>query len=320
MLSIPKIFFGGLSLLLAASLVGQAADRPNVLFIAIDDLRPELSCYGATHIVSPNLDRLAKQGMLFERAYCQQAVCNPSRTSLLTGRRPDTIGVTGNHSHFRDKYPNIVTLPEHFKKHGYHSAAIGKIYHGVFPKGSSITKWDTMGDPQSWSAPAIRFGPRYYYTEEGIAAAKQIYEKIYRPKHPGPEDWTKKLVFGPATESPDVPDNTLYDGKVADSAVKSLRMLRKSKKPFFLAVGFIKPHSPYIAPKKYFELYDEANLPVHPEFPSNAPNFAGHGSGELRRYTDQPKKGEIPEANQRIIRRAYFACISRRGGCNSRRH
>ena len=310
MLSIPKIFFGGLSLLLAASLVGQAADRPNVLFIAIDDLRPELSCYGATHIVSPNLDRLAKQGMLFERAYCQQAVCNPSRTSLLTGRRPDTIGVTGNHSHFRDKYPNIVTLPEHFKKHGYHSAAIGKIYHGVFPKGASITKWDTMGDPQSWSAPAIRFGPRYYYTEEGIAAAKQIYEKIYRPKHPGPEDWTKKLVFGPATESPDVPDNTLYDGKVADSAVKSLRMLRKSKKPFFLAVGFIKPHSPYIAPKKYFELYDEANLPVHPEFPSNAPNFAGHGSGELRRYTDQPKKGEIPEANQRIIRRAYFACIS----------
>jgi iduronate 2-sulfatase len=188
-----------------------AALRPNVLFIAVDDLRPELACYGNSHIHSPHIDRIAAGGRLFERAYCQQAVCNPSRTSLMTGMRPDSIGVTGNHSHFRSDHPEVVTLPEHFKEHGYHAAAIGKIYHGVFTDGASATKWDTMGDPQSWSVPAIRFGPRYYYTEEGIAAAKSIYDLVYKPQNPGPNDWTSRLAFGLATEAPDVSDDTLRD-------------------------------------------------------------------------------------------------------------
>ncbi len=287
-----------------------AGSRPNVLFFAVDDLRPELGCYGDSHIHSPNIDALAASGRRFERAYCQQAVCNPSRTSLMTGMRPDSIGVTGNHSHFRTSHPDVVTLPQQFKKHGYHAAAIGKIYHGVFPHGVSITKWDTMGDPESWSVPAIRFGPRYYYTEEGIAAAKQIYQKVYKPKNPGPDDWTKKLVFGPATESPDVPDNTLYDGQVADTAIKTLKQLKGTDKPFFLAVGFIKPHSPHIAPKKYFDLYENVKLPTHTEFPADAPRIAGHGSGELRRYTDQPKSGVISDEKQRRVRHAYSACIS----------
>ena len=150
---------------------GYASERPNVLFIAVDDLRPELGCYGAEHIRSPSIDRFATSALRFDRAYCQQAVCNPSRTSLMTGLRPDTIGVTGNHSHFRSNMPDVVTLPQHFKNHGYYAAAIGKLYHGVFPDGCSNTKWDTMGDPASWSVPAVRFGPRYYYTEDGIAVA-----------------------------------------------------------------------------------------------------------------------------------------------------
>ncbi|MDG1898199.1 MAG: sulfatase-like hydrolase/transferase [Fuerstiella sp.] len=287
-----------------------AGSRPNILFIAVDDLRPELGCYGCSHIHSPNIDALAASGRLFERAYCQQAVCNPSRTSLMTGMRPDSIGVTGNHSHFRTNRPDVVTLPQHFKNHGYHTAAIGKIYHGVFADGASNTKWDTMGDPESWSVPAVRFGPRYYYTEEGIAAAKRTYESVYKPKNPGPNDWTEKLVFGPATESPDVPDSTLYDGQVADAAVKELRELKGKNRPFFLAVGFIKPHSPHIAPKNYFDLYKDVALTSHTEFPANAPTFAGHGSGELRRYTDQPKRGVISDENQRRVRQAYFACIS----------
>ncbi len=195
-------------------------------------------------------------------------------------------------------------------KHGYHAEAIGKIYHGVFPDGASNTKWDTMGDPESWSVPAVRFGPRYYYTEEGIAAAKLTFQRVYKPKNPGPDDWTRKLVFGPATESPNVPDNTLYDGQVADSAVKALQRLKNTDKPFFLAVGFIKPHSPYIAPQKYFDLYNEVALPSRSEFPENASTFAGHGSGELRRYTDQPKRGAFPATNQRRVRQAYFACVS----------
>ena len=293
-----------------SDLEATKANRPNILFIAIDDLRPELGCYGASHIHSPNIDALAASGRLFQRAYCQQAVCNPSRTSLMTGMRPDSIGVTGNHSHFRSNHPDVVTLPQHFKRHGYHAAAIGKIYHGVFSDGTSITKWDTMGDPESWSVPAVRFGPRYYYTEEGIAAAIRSYERVYKPQNPAPDDWTKKLVFGPATEAPDVPDNTLYDGQVADAAVTALRELSDSEKPFFLAVGFIKPHSPHIAPKKYFDLYPEVELPADDSFPSDAPTLAGHRSSELRRYTDQPKSGEIPKLNQRRIRQAYFACVS----------
>ncbi|MEM7010669.1 MAG: sulfatase-like hydrolase/transferase [Verrucomicrobiota bacterium] len=287
-----------------------AKEQPNVLFIAIDDLRPELNCFGAEHIHSPNIDALAASGRLFERAYCQQAVCNPSRTSLMTGLRPDTICVTGNHVHFRSNKPEVVTLPQHFKNKGYHAAAIGKIYHGVFPEGASRTKWDTMGDPESWSVPAVRFGPRYYYTEDGIAAAKEVYQRIYKPSEPKPDDWTTKLVFGPATEAPDVPDNTLYDGKVADAAVDALQQLQDSEKPFFLAVGFIKPHSPYIAPKKYFDLYENVDLPEHPNFPTGGPSLAGHGSGELRRYTDQPGKGPISESSQRRFRQAYYACVS----------
>ena len=292
------------------SLTAWAVGRPNVLFIAVDDLRAELGCYGHPHIHSPNIDRLAASGMRFDRAYCQQAVCNPSRASLMTGLRPEAIGVLGNHAHFRNQHPGVVTLPQHFKEHGYHAAAIGKIYHGVFPDGASKTKWDTMGDPQSWSEPAIRFGPRYYYTEEGIAAARSVYRRIYKPRNPGPDDWTTKLVFGPATESPDVPDNVLYDGKVADAAVRKLKELKSRKQPFFLAVGFIKPHSPYIAPKKYFDLYAGGSPPAQTDFPIDAPTFAGHGSGELRRYTDQPKQGAIPDDNQCRVRHAYFACIS----------
>ena len=228
----------------------------------------------------------------------------------MTGMRPDSIGVTGNHSHFRTDHPNVVTLPQHFKQHGYHAAAIGKIYHGVFPDGASITKWDTMGDPPSWSEPAVRFGPRYYYTEAGIAAAKETFLRVYKPSNPDPDDWTKKLVFGPATESPDVPDNVLYDGQVADAAVAKLQELKDKDEPFFLAVGFIKPHSPYIAPKKYFDLYTDVDLPLNADFPVGSPKLAGHGSGELRRYTDQSKRGAIPASNQRRVRQAYFACVS----------
>ncbi len=315
-MKINAIFHWRLAILVTVTLgLGQSpciSQIPpmNVLFIAVDDLRPELGCYGHSNIHSPNIDSLARRGMLFERAYCQQAVCNPSRSSLMTGMRPDSLGVTGNHLHFRSNHPNVVTLPQHFKQHGYQSEAIGKIFHGVFPDGSSKTKWDTMGDPASWSVPAIRFGPRYYYTEDGIAAAKLAYQQMYKPQNPGADDWTNKLVFGPATEAPDVADNALYDGKVADAAVNRLQQLATTAKPFFLAVGFIKPHSPYIAPKKYFDLYNDVAMPSDIPFPTDAPSYAGHGSAELRRYTDQPKRGSIPDQTQLRVRHAYYACIS----------
>jgi len=296
----------------AAVSVAFATSQPNVLFIAIDDLRPELGCYGAEHVISPHMDAFGKSGVVFERAYCQQAVCNPSRSSLMTGLRPDTIGVTGNHAHFRKHHPQVVTLPQLFKNHGYHAQSIGIIYHGVFPDGASKTKWDTMGDPESWSTPTTRFGPRYYYTEDGIRQAKRSFQITYRPQDLTSDEWTNKLVFGPMTESPEVPDNTLYDGKVADAAVATLAELKTTGKPFFLAVGFIKPHTPFVAPKKYYDLYDpkKIQLASNPKFPTHAPGVAGHGSHEVRRYTDQPKQGEFTVANQRRLRHGYLACIS----------
>ncbi|MDH3584580.1 MAG: sulfatase-like hydrolase/transferase, partial [Phycisphaerae bacterium] len=289
------------------------AERPNVLFIAIDDLRPELGCYGDGHIVSPNIDALAASGVRFDRAYCQQALCGPSRASLLTGLRPDSARIHGNHTHYRTQYPAVVTLPQYFKDQGYHTRALGKINHGVFPPGSSRTVADTFGDKPSWSIPAFRPGPRYYYTEAGIAAARKVYERIYKPENPGPDDWTRKLVFGPASEAPEVADSVLYDGQVADRAIASLAELSgKRGRPFFLAVGFIKPHSPYIAPQKYWDLYDPAKIAIAGQaaFPSHAPRISLHNSGELRRYTDQPKAGPIANKDQRRIKHAYFACIS----------
>jgi sialidase-1 len=289
-----------------------ATEKPNILFIAVDDLRAELGCYESKIAKSPNIDALAASGVRFDRAYCQQAICGPSRTSVMTGLRPDASQIHGNHTHFRTMHPDIVTLPQHFKNHGYHTRSMGKIYHGVFPKGSSRTVPDTFGDEPSWSIPTFRPGPRYYYTEEGITAAKQVYQQIYKPKDPGPDDWTKKLVFGPATEAPEVADNVLYDGQVADRAVESLKELAGSDDPFFLAVGFIKPHSPYIAPKKYWDLYDPKTIPLASDESriTDSPAISRHNSGELRRYTDQKKSGPIPEEEQRTVRHAYLACIS----------
>lgn len=315
MTSSPQV----LLLAVVATFAGNAATQqaaptkrpPSVLFIAIDDLRPDLGCYGNTQALTPHLDRFAKSGVRFTNAYCQQSVCGPSRASIMTGMRPDTTGVHGNHVHFRKRHPDVRTIPQWFKEHGYHTQSMGKIYHGVFPPGSSITVADTFGDASSWSVPTFRPGPRYYYTEEGMSAAKQVFQRIYKPENPAPDDWTKKLVFGPATEAPPVADNVLYDGQVAERAVATLQRLAQQDKPFFLAVGFIKPHSPYIAPKKYWDLYDPADIALASvDKVEGAPAYAGHSSSELRRYTDQPRRGVIPDDKQRRVRHAYLACTS----------
>ncbi len=156
-------------------LAQNAESRKNVLFIAADDLRPQLGCYGA-NVLTPNLDALAKRGMVFKRAYCQAAVCRASRLSLLTGRRPDTTRIfTNGGPLFRTHAPDWVTLPQHFKNHGYQSQSLGKIFHGAF---QVRNKWN---DAKSWSVAEWWPGPRYYYTPDGIAAARAVFEKK-RPK------------------------------------------------------------------------------------------------------------------------------------------
>ena len=287
--------------------------RLNVLFIAVDDLRPELNCYGERHIKSPNIDQLAARGTVFLRAYCQQAICGASRTSLLTGLRPDTTGVWGNSTHFRKRVPDAVTLPQHFKNHGYHTQRFGKVFHGAFPrKAFTYYGGHDMDDPQSWSVPTWLGGPRYYYTPEGIAAAKEDFRRVSGKSGEELDEWVNYFCRGPATEAPDISDDVLYDGQVATRAVKTLGELRKRDAPFFLAVGFIRPHLPFIAPKKYWDLYDENEIRLadNPFKPKGAPALAMHNFGELRYYSDIAGKGPVSDEQARRLIHGYYACVS----------
>ncbi len=262
------------------------AAPPNVLFIAIDDLRPTLGCYGDKIAITPNIDRLASRGTVFKRAYCQQAVCSPSRLSLLTGRRPDTIRVWDLRTHFREAIPDVVTLPQHFKHSGYHTQSLGKIYHG---------SGKPSKDPRSWS---VR--PQYDFVRD----PKLRYALPKNRQGQG----LKRL----ATEAADVANNVYIDGIVCEAAMRTLSELKAKKKPFFLAVGFRKPHLPFCAPQKYWELYDRSiiPLPAGDTHPQDAPELATRSWNELEGYTDIPDDGTLTAEKVRELRHGYYACVS----------
>ncbi len=264
----------------------ETAGRPNVLFIAIDDLRPALGCYGDEVAVTPNFDRLARRGTVFNRAYCQQAVCSPSRLSLLTGRRPDTIRVWDLATHFRDAFPDVVTLPQHFKNNGYHTQSLGKIYHG-------------SGKP-SKDAPSWSVEPQYDFVRDPTW------------RYALPQNLRGKGLKRSAAEAADVADNIYIDGIVCDAAIRTLAELHASKQPFFLAVGFRKPHLPFCAPQKYWDLYDRAMipLPANDRHPQDAPELATRSWKELEGYTDIPNDGNLTTEKVRELRHGYYACVS----------
>jgi arylsulfatase A-like enzyme len=270
------------------------AERPNVLFIAVDDLRPEFGAYGADYVRSPNLDRIAKSGMTFQRAYCQQAVCSPTRSSLMTGTRPDTTRVWDLNTHFRTALPNVVTLGEHFKNNGYFVQGMGKIYHGGFD------------DPQTWSVPWTSPKGKAYGLEENIALNSRSETKKNNGKKSTPRN-----SRGPAYEGADVPDDTFHDGKLAEMAIATLQRMDAQRQPFFLAVGFVKPHLPFVAPKKYYDLYDptKIQLATNPFRPKDAPEYSIQPGGELRSYHGIPE-GPIPQDLARNLKHGYYAAIS----------
>ncbi|QDV22394.1 sulfatase [Aureliella helgolandensis] len=261
-----------------------AADRPNVLFIAADDLRNDLGCLGNEEVLTPHLDRLAEQGRLFKHAYCQQAVCNPSRASLMTGLRPDTLGIWDLPTHFRDVRPQVVTLPQHFMQHGYFTQNVGKIYHNWIH--------DLQGDPASWSVPAAM-----HFANHG-SDTPQVTGEL-----------PPNLASDLKCECRDVPDDAYFDGRVADLAIQALQQRQASSTPFFLAVGFWKPHSPFNAPKKYWDLYDRSQLspPANPEWPTDAPRIAWHNSREI---LGRKEPRVLDEASVMEMRHGYLAAIS----------
>lgn len=270
--------------LVSVSLAADAPPRRNVLFIAVDDMNCDLRCYGHDLVQSPNIDRLARRGVRFDRAYCQYPLCSPSRSSLLTGRRPDAIGIYDLKTHFRDTTPGVVTLPELFRKSGYYTARVGKIYHYGNPGQIGTNGLD---DAQSWDE---RFNPKGRdKTEEHLII-----------------NHTPKRGLGSSLSllAMDGTDEEQTDGMVATQAIRLLEQHRDQ--PFFIAAGFYRPHCPYVAPKKYFDLYplSRVTMPaVSREAVADVPPPA------LASTRPWPWLG-VNEEQAREAKRAYYAAIS----------
>lgn len=282
--------------------------KRNVLFIAVDDLRPQLGCYGHKQIHSPHIDALAARGMRFDRAYCQQAVCAPTRASLMTGTRPDTTRVWDLQTPLNTVRPDLVSIPRHFRQHGYQTVSLSKIYHHA------------NEDPQAWSSPpwrpesdwagswrAYRDPLAGYAEAHGEAAQRDFEEAARRENTTVPVRAARR---GPAFEGPDVPDNAYPDGMSADKAITELQRLKDQ--PFFLALGFLKPHLPFNAPKKYWDLYSpkDIELPARRTWPENMPRAAASDWGELRSYSGIPAEGPVDEGTLRMLIHGYYACVS----------
>ncbi len=297
------------TLLFTLSLLGvwAMADRSqayNILLITIDDLRPQLGAYGDPIVKSPNLDRFAGQAMLFENAYCQYALCGPSRTSFLTGYYPRNIGVQDLRVHFREVKPEVVTLPQFFKNNGYHSEGLFKVFHLV---GFAPELFGKMDDPVSWTRP--HWSPtKSAWGPEGEA----IYQASLAACLARGEIGYGNIPRGPATEIADCADSELSDGETAFEAISRLEGFAKSDSPFFLAVGFYHPHLPFTAPQKYWDMYDEGDLALPDnQFPAiGAPEYVRLNASELRSYPDIPDEGPFSEALKKRLLHGYLASIS----------
>ena len=300
--------------------------KPNILFIAVDDLKPELGCYGNKLIKTPNIDRIAARGTVFMQNYCQQAVSGPTRASLMTGKRPDYTKVWDLQTKMRDINPDILSIPQYFAKNGYVTAGIGKIF--------DYRCVDNDMDKPSWSVPYYDVPSRYYFNNqptilgyyqdaETRALAQKYMEEATAKglKAQEAREYVVKFVR-PSVECMDLPDNAYNDGAMTDRVKEILAGLSGEKQPFFLAVGFARPHLPFVAPEKYWDLYklDEMPLAQFREHAKNSPELAYHNSGELRTYTDIPSLASftdvklnhigLPVEKQKELIHGYYASVS----------
>jgi len=267
----------------------SGAERPNILFIAIDDLRPQLGCYGHSETLSPNIDKLASRGTIFERAYCNVPVCGPSRVSVMTGIR--THSGQWKTSNLKGKF---TSLPSYFRQHGYHALSNGKVLHHMHDR------------KDDWSEPPWRSAAIYHGTEDWAGYNNYgVWQNEESSKHINP-----KSRRGPYSEAADVPDNSYQDGKVADKTIADLKRLKKLQKPFFLACGFWRPHLPFNAPKKYWDMYNpkEVALASNRFSPKDLPDPC-RTSGEIDGYALTGKRKQLEEFH-REARHAYYACVT----------
>ena len=277
------------SLSVGHSIKAAAGQKPNVLFIAVDDLRPQLGCYGHEQMISPNIDRLAGEGILFTHPYCQVPVCGASRASLLTGIRPTRNRFLNYNTWAEKDAPDSLSLPKHFKNNGYYTLSNGKIYHHK----------DDQRD--GWSEEPWRPSPR-----EGGTWRDYLNPENQKIENENPEG------RGPAYEIYDGGDFDYFDGRILKKCVSDLKRLKEKDQPFFLAAGFLKPHLPFNAPKRFWDLYDrnQINMADNPFRPKDAPDNAMHNWGELRNYHGIPPTGPLDDDFARTLVHGYYACVS----------
>jgi iduronate 2-sulfatase len=285
-----------------------AAPPPNVLLILVDDLKPALGCYGDSAAKTPNIDRLAARGMRFDLAYCNQAVCAPSRFTLMLGSRSTSSGLYGLGSKLRERWPEAVTLPQHFARHGgYHTESIGKVFH---------VGHGNDGDPASFSAPPFKDKVIEYLDPASTGGGQLTREEALFTNQK--LDQIRSLPRGAAFESPEVQDDDYADGRVAAETVCRLKAAKdrreKDGTPFFIAAGFVRPHLPFSAPKKYWDMHDLAKLPL-PQFEDHAagsPQVARKRGGEIAAYAPVPEnpQAKFPEELTRQLIHGYYASTS----------
>ncbi len=274
-----------------------ANERKNVLLILVDDLKPSFGAYGVDWVHSPNLDALAARGIRFDSAYCNQAVCAPSRNNLLIGSRSTSLGVYSLGTNFRKAVPEAVTLPQHFKQNDYHTAGVGKVFH---------IGHGNVGDDVSWSIP-FKADKVIDYVLPDSTQGQMTREEALFSNLPA-----KDLPRGAAWEKSDVEDDAYADGRIANEGIQRLQAYKASGQSFFLALGFTKPHLPYCAPKKYWDLYDPNTLPLAEIGvpPSDAPDFAGKTIMELNQYKPIPNDPPLTEEMTRTLIHGYYASMS----------
>lgn len=280
----------------------------NVLLVLVPDLRTQLGCFGSAKAKTPHIDRVAETGLTFLRNYCQQAASGPSRTSLLTGLRPDTTRVYDDRVHFRRALPDAVTLPEHFRSHGYATTAFGPVFGTP-----------ALEDRRSWSvAPWTPGGPAWG-SSEGSDLAESTWRRLvanaWIGDTPSPTSPSQTLPTPPggsprSWEATTAADAELPDGRIARAAADAVAELKDQ--PFLVAVSFERPYFPLVAPEGYFDLYPIGTWdgPESPEPPLDVPAFALHDSHRIRAFDDIPNEGPIPEVKAKELIRAYRACVS----------
>ena len=289
--------------------------KPNILFVSVDDLRPTLGPYGDAIAITPNIDQLANEGMTFRQTFTQVAVCAPSRASLMTGLRPDSTRVWHLGDKFREINPNSVTMPQYFSKFGYHTVNLGKIFHNYMPDSVSWDEPDLR--PARYLRPdwLKRDGETFYISKEVNRSQVRKRDSLLKLR---PVRYADGWNTGPAWEAAEVHDTMYYDGAQTELAKKTLTRLAKNEKPFFMGLGYFRPHLPFAVPKKYWDLYNPEEIPLatNPNVPKNAPGHTMNSMYELRSYDGFNTIGHpessyrMSEANSRKLKHGYYASVS----------